>query len=75
MEDSRSMTDYPPEFPDVDPAVLANIVAYAESTVAWLEMDQLVASQHGHDPQGNAGLIAGWRFVAEALAEEMDVDG
>lgn len=45
MEDFRSMSDYPPEFPDVDPAVLANIVAYAESTVAWLEMDQLVSAR------------------------------
>lgn len=45
MEDSRSMSDYPPEFPDVDPALLADIVAFAESTVAWLELDQPVASR------------------------------
>ena len=66
------MSDHPPEFPDVDPAVLAEIVEFARSCADWIEMDALVASQHGHDRNSNAELIAGWRFVAEAFAEQME---
>lgn len=68
------MNDNLPEFPDVDSSTLASIVTYAESTVAWLEVDQLVASQHGHNPQTHAELIAGWRFVAEAMTEQMEAN-
>lgn len=66
------MNDNPPDFPDVDPAVMAAIVVFAGSTADWLEMDALIASQHGHDPSSNADLIAGWRFVVEAFGEQSE---
>jgi hypothetical protein len=65
------MSDNPPEFPDMEPAVLAAIVEFAKSRADWIEMDALVASQHGHDPNSNADQIAGWRFVAEVFAEQL----
>jgi hypothetical protein len=67
------MSNSLPEFPDVDPSVLAAIVVFASAYADWLEMDALVASQHGHDPKLQAGLTAGWRFVAEALAEQIEI--
>lgn len=65
------MSDNPPDFPDVDPAAVTAIVEFARSCVDWLETDASVASQHGHDPSSQAELITGWRFVAEALAEQL----
>jgi hypothetical protein len=67
------MSNSLPEFPDVDPSVLASIVEFAKVYADWLEMDASVASQHGHDPKLQASLTAGWRFVAEALAEQMEI--
>jgi hypothetical protein len=54
------MSDNPPDFPDVDPAAVAAIVEFAKSCADWLEMDALVAGQHGHDPNSHAELITGW---------------
>ena len=67
------MSDSLPDFPEVDPSVLASIVEFAEAYADWLEMDALVASQHGHDPKSDAELIAGWRFVAEAFTEQIEM--
>lgn len=67
------MADNPPDFPPVDRSVLEAIVAFAEATSEWLEMDSLMARQHGRDASSNPDLIAGWRFVAEALAEQIDI--
>ena len=66
------MSDQPPEFPDIELEILAQIVQFATSCADWMEMDAVVASQHGHDPNSNAELIAGWRFVAEAFGEQIE---
>jgi hypothetical protein len=58
-----------PEFPDVDPAALKAIVEFAETFADWLEREAAIAAEHGHDPNSQAELITGWRFVALALTE------
>ena len=63
------MTNTPPEFPDVEPAVLTSIIEFAESYAAWLEQHAAEASKHGYDPNSQVDLIEGWRFVALALTE------
>ena len=63
------MAEPVPEFPDVDPIALTSIIEFAETLADWLEQHAAIASEHGHDPNSQAELIAGWRFVALALTE------
>ena len=64
------MNEFPPPFPEIAPETLAAIIDFAKDTADWLEEDGAAAAVHGHDPTTHASIIAGWRFVAEAFAEQ-----
>ena len=64
------MAEVPPKFPHIAPELLAAIIDFANDTADWLEEDAAEATAHGHDPTLHESTIAGWRFVAEAFAEQ-----
>lgn len=63
------MSDNPPDFPSIAASDMAAIVEWATSCAEWTEMDALVASQHGHDPQASLEGVAGLRFPAKTFTD------
>ena len=51
---------------------MRSIVEFATAYADWLEQDADAAAKHGHSPLQTRVLAAGWRFVGEALGEQLD---
>ena len=62
-----------PEPPALPAATVAELTAYADATVAWLEEELGRGRAHGHEPSFDQyEQIAGYRFLAQWCRDAYD---